>query len=242
MSQRSPSPVNDEIWEFVTCARCHMPFSPDPSGSAPPPVPFWLTECGHVVCNNHLNADQSCAQCNAQQIQMVPLQRQMEAPMSDWFRSLPHAMDTIANAAKFQQEMLSSLARYYKGKYLQTRALIDRVKGDLAEVKTLRKTVEQLRSENEQLRQYAEGSNGKPSSHINSNGKRRMTDAYMNGVDSRSYSSPRSAATPLGPNRLTLPADHQPPVFAQRSSHAGSNGPEGSNAPRERPGSSRFVQ
>lgn len=42
-----------DFWEFVACARCHLPFSAD--SGAQPPVPFWVTECGHVLCNNHLS-------------------------------------------------------------------------------------------------------------------------------------------------------------------------------------------
>ena len=88
-----------DFWEFVNCARCHLPFNTD-GGS--PPVPFWLTECGHVICNNHLSesgvrfsvasrlsadptnsrnsvtdTDQSCAQCGAQGIQLIPLQKEV---------------------------------------------------------------------------------------------------------------------------------------------------------------------
>lgn len=85
-----------DFWEFVNCARCHLPFETE--GGAPP-VPFWLTECGHVVCNNHLSelrarhvlhaqlilcsitdSDQSCAQCGAQGIQLVPLQKEVCVP------------------------------------------------------------------------------------------------------------------------------------------------------------------
>ena len=42
-----------DFWEFVTCSRCLLPFNLDPSGA--PSVPFWLTECGHVLCNNHIS-------------------------------------------------------------------------------------------------------------------------------------------------------------------------------------------
>jgi hypothetical protein len=90
MSQTTHSDI--DFWEFVACSRCHLQFISEPG--RPPQVPFWLTECGHVVCNNHLSelvfvlqrsvfltrkrdADQSCAQCGAQSIQLVPLQREV---------------------------------------------------------------------------------------------------------------------------------------------------------------------
>lgn len=43
-----------DFWEFVTCAKCYQPFSSD--GLSGPVIPFWLTECGHIVCNHHLSA------------------------------------------------------------------------------------------------------------------------------------------------------------------------------------------
>ncbi|KAI0273334.1 hypothetical protein BC834DRAFT_816923 [Gloeopeniophorella convolvens] len=232
----SSSRAEPDIWEFVTCSKCHLPFSLDPA--APPQVPFWLTECGHVICNLHLNADQSCCECGAQRIQMIPLQRELDPPMSYWFSSVPQAMDTISYSLKacFQQDMLMSLIRFLREKLAQQRDVLLRVKHEREELKSLRKTVEQLRAENEQLRLYA-GLEGSGSHNtVGSNAKRRRVDAYNDG---RNPSSPRSAMTPLGPNRLTLPVNHQPPTFGQRSSNttiAASN----DSLQRERPASSRL--
>ena len=49
----APSETEWDFWEFVSCALCHLLFVPNDKG--PPAVPFWLTECGHIVCNNHLS-------------------------------------------------------------------------------------------------------------------------------------------------------------------------------------------
>lgn len=49
----APLPEEFDFWEFVCCGLCHLPFSTDLGG--PPPAPFWITECGHVVCNSHLS-------------------------------------------------------------------------------------------------------------------------------------------------------------------------------------------
>lgn len=56
LTMSKPQPEFD-IWEFVSCAKCHLPFSADPA--APPLVPFWLTSCGHVLCNNHISLSPS---------------------------------------------------------------------------------------------------------------------------------------------------------------------------------------
>ncbi|KAH9958266.1 hypothetical protein BC827DRAFT_1136361 [Russula dissimulans] len=208
----SSSRPDCDIWEFVTCSKCHLPFAPDPS--APPQVPFWLTECGHVICNLHLNADQSCCECGAQRIQMIPLQRELDPPMSDWFCPVPQAMDKISYSVKFQHELLMSLIRFLRIKTTQQRDALLRVKHEREEMKKLRKIVEELRAENQQLRLYAGLDGNGSNSAANSSGKRRRIDAYN---DSRHPSSPRSVITPIGPNRLTLPADHPPPVLGQRS-------------------------
>lgn len=54
-AQVPPPPQQREfdIWEFVNCSKCHLQFSPD--GVSGPSVPFWLTECGHIICNTHLS-------------------------------------------------------------------------------------------------------------------------------------------------------------------------------------------
>ncbi|KAJ7063409.1 hypothetical protein C8F01DRAFT_1132902 [Mycena amicta] len=134
-----------DYWDFVACARCQLPFASE-SGST---VPFWLTECGHVVCNAHLNSDQSCAQCGATGIQLVPLQPQ------------------------FQQETMAFQIRYYKSRQQQQRSLIERLKRDVAD---LRRTNEVLSHENTQFRQQFDVG-PIPSDFPNPNGKRPMLNS-----------------------------------------------------------------
>lgn len=52
-----------DFWDFVSCAVCHISYSSPDRG--PPPVPFWITECGHVLCNSHLGQFLSFAQTSA---------------------------------------------------------------------------------------------------------------------------------------------------------------------------------
>jgi hypothetical protein len=83
-----------DFWEFICCAHCHRPFQTD--HNAAPPVPFWLTECGHIICNNDLSmtilerymrvfalsfdhvvvdSDQHCTICGTRGIHLTALQR-----------------------------------------------------------------------------------------------------------------------------------------------------------------------
>ncbi|KAG2158297.1 uncharacterized protein EDB93DRAFT_1120735 [Suillus bovinus] len=220
-----------DFWDFVNCSVCQLLFTSSDCG---PPVPFWITECGHVLCNNHLKPDQSCAQCNAQNIQLVPLHRNLEPPMSDWFRPLPYSLDSIASAVKFQQETFAGLIRYYRQACLHLGQTCGRIR---AERKALRKEVDSLRREVEHLRQCASGldpaHSREPSSFSNANGKRPMTDVH----DFKASSSPRSIVTPIGPNRITLPLGEQPNFTRQDHGRNPSQSHQ-----LERPGTSRFVE
>ncbi|KAH7889430.1 hypothetical protein F5I97DRAFT_1994475 [Phlebopus sp. FC_14] len=223
-----------QFWDFVSCGLCHLPYAA--SDREPPLVPFWITECGHVVCNNHLNPDQSCAKCGEQGIQLMPLQRDLEPPMSDWFRSLPHAMDSIANAVKFQQDSLATLVRHWRSQALHFSTTCDRLR---SERKALRKQLEGLQRENDQLRQYASLNverGPEPSSHLNHNGKRPMTVIRGQSGSIKTNSSPRSVVTPVGPLRLTLPPGEHPSLNREPS------GQSQTHAISERPGSSRFAE
>ncbi|TDL24860.1 hypothetical protein BD410DRAFT_896466 [Rickenella mellea] len=238
-------PQDMGFWEFVTCARCHLPFSVVSDPNAPPCTPFWLTECGHVLCNSHLSADQSCQACGAQNIVLTPLQRDMPSPFSEWFQSAPHQLDLMAETVKFQQSCLMSLVRHFKSKYMKQRTLMERCKAQIAEVQSLRTEIESLRRENDQLRQargYAAEYRQQPLDVQNSNGKRTMGD-YRS-----STSSPRSIMTPLGPPRLTLPRDHeQPPLVSKNGNsdlgqaHTAGNQNPSSNRVLDRPGSRQFA-
>ncbi|KAN0077069.1 hypothetical protein V8E55_010924 [Tylopilus felleus] len=220
-----------DFWDFVTCACCHLPFSPPDRG--PPPVPFWITECGHVLCNSHLNPNQSCPKCGAQDIQLVPLQRNIDPPMSDWFRSLPHAIDSMANAVKFQQESLATLVRHYRNQCLQLASTCDRLRN---ERRALRKDVEALRRELDLCcsRGFAMDQTREPSVHLNHNGKRPMVGIPSQSSSVKTNSSPRSVPTPLGPLRLTLPPGEHPTFSRQE--------PSGHAYTAEKPGSSRFAE
>ncbi|KAJ8598023.1 hypothetical protein M405DRAFT_723553 [Rhizopogon salebrosus TDB-379] len=211
-----------EFWNFVNCSICHLSFTSSDRG--PPSVPFWITECGHVLCNNHLKSDQSCPQCAAHDIQLVPLHRDIEPPMLDWFGALPYSLDSIANAVKFQQETLAGLVRYYHQVCSQLNQTCDRLRVE-------RRTLRNLQREVQRLRQSPSSfdSTQETSSFPNANGKRPITDARG--------SSPRSIVTPIGPNRITLPFGDQPNLARQDHRQIPSQTHQ-----MERPGTSRFVE
>ncbi|KAJ3814953.1 hypothetical protein F5876DRAFT_72461 [Lentinula aff. lateritia] len=222
MSAEPISAFNFNFWEFVCCAKCQLPFNSGANGST---VPFWLTECGHVICNNHLNSDQTCAQCRSPGIQLIPLQLDMEPPMSEWFRSVPYILDSAAYAIKFQQESMASQIRNLKVRYQQQRAYIEKLKQENA----------QLKQTNEMLTMQVTGMDHslpghEPAAFLNANGKRPMVDV----------SHPRSIATPVGPNRMTLPPGQQPPQLS--SNQAISSNENVASQHSQRPGTNRFAQ
>ncbi|KAI6118813.1 hypothetical protein EV401DRAFT_1540397 [Pisolithus croceorrhizus] len=240
MSRTEQSSEQDlDFWDFVSCVICHFPFATSQKG--PPAVPFWLTECGHVVCNNHLSPDRSCAKCGDQGIELIPLQRNMDPPMSDWFRSLPHAIDGIANAVKFQQQSLATLVQHYRRQCLQLSATCDRLRN---ERKELRGEVDTLRHEITQLRQHPGSAlmrSQEPSTHQNANGKRPLIEGGGQSGSVKTNSSPRSVPTPIAPLRLTLlPGDSLSPSYHRHDDRLFTQ-----QRPRpiaDRPGSSRFAE
>ncbi|PPQ63094.1 hypothetical protein CVT24_005949 [Panaeolus cyanescens] len=146
----------------------------------------------------------------------------MDAPMSDWFRSIPSALDAVTFAAKYQQETMASQIRFYKSRHTQFRQFIERLRRDVAELK---RSNEKLQAENQEYRQrlglgaqYA-GTSGES---VNPNGKRAMaSDSHHLFRDTRprTDSSPRSITTPLGPNRLTLPPGQSHPEMTADTRH-----------------------
>ncbi|KAF5330856.1 hypothetical protein D9619_005617 [Psilocybe cf. subviscida] len=208
MSNDQQDQDTSDFWEFVACAKCRMPFALE-SGVAT--VPFWLTECGHVMCNNHINSDQSCGQCGAQGIQVTPLHR--EVWISHFKTRLVDLMITgggsdVGVVSKylfdprercFQQDAMASQVRYHRTRHQQLRQMLEKLKREMSELK---RENEALQSENQQYRAYHGHENGsdEPSTHFNHNGKRAM----LNHQRPITGSSPRSIPTPLGPDRLTL--------------------------------------
>lgn len=80
----------------------------------------------------------------------------MEPPISDWFRPLPYAIDSIANSVKvlglpslksillivflqFQQATMGSLIKYYREKIHKQRSIIEQCKKERAELIALRR-------------------------------------------------------------------------------------------------------
>ncbi|KAI0780971.1 hypothetical protein BD413DRAFT_501491 [Trametes elegans] len=217
MSNVSGASAEFDFWEFVSCGICHLEFIKE-SGTLSS-VPFWLTECGHVLCNAHLSPDQSCAACGSPGIQLIPLQQELEPPMSNWFNSVPTSFDTVAYSLRFQMTTMANLVRYFKKKYQQYRPLYDRLKEEHAEMKRLKRLVEQLQQENQQLRQrfHIEVSDGAARSNANGKRLRVEEDGYHSVTRT---SSPHSSVTPLVPDRLTLPPGrHQPQFNSRQASH-----------------------
>lgn len=110
------------------------------------------------------------------------------------FATLP----TLRRLRKFQLDTLASLVRYYKTKASQHRSIFEKLKSEHQELKVVKKwvihfshhcpsytlydsptrEVEELRYENQQLRQYMDLNEGDPLDPLNQNGKRSRTDAY----------------------------------------------------------------
>ncbi|CAE6424268.1 unnamed protein product [Rhizoctonia solani] len=129
------SPTDKSIWEYVHCSVCMMLFLPPNRTDPVPDIPFWLTECGHVICNNHLMADQSCASCRAKNPTIVPLQRNMSPPVSEWFRPLADAHENLVMASRIQHNMFVALIRHYRQRYDTAKVMIKQLQAELVSLR-----------------------------------------------------------------------------------------------------------
>ncbi|XP_006457961.1 hypothetical protein AGABI2DRAFT_114985 [Agaricus bisporus var. bisporus H97] len=212
----SEPPTDIDFWEFVSCAKCHLPYASEFGKS----VPFWLTECGHIICNNHLNPDQSCASCGSTGILVVALQQELDAPMSDWFKPIPSALDSVVFAAKFQQEVMAQQIRYYRARHQQIRTVMEKLRSDNSELKSMNKVLtQQMEQMKQQLGNAAFTSEGTNISNelTNENGKRPLeASVYQYGYPSI---RPRTNSSPLQhvstPTRLTLPVGQHVSAWAR---------------------------
>lgn len=78
---------------------------------------------------------------------------QLDAPMSEWFRSIPSALDAVAYAAKvwnavgcmnlhlksfeFQQEVMARQIRFYRSRHQQIRTVMEKLRSENSELKRL---------------------------------------------------------------------------------------------------------
>lgn len=201
-------------------------------------MPFWLTECGHVMCDHHFSQKQ-CSSCGTKGVQTIPLERKLEKPMSDWFSQVPSALDTLTYAIKFQQETMAASLRHYKSKYLQHKALHLRYKNENEELK---RAIGMLKS---QLRETGEEGwqSSRSSDVLNHNGKRTIAGPPSSSSSSHSL---RAGSSPfLGPNRLIPPfGKHPQPSLLAKHAPEGSrpqytpSGRQSTSIPTTRPSTS----
>ncbi|KAF8610522.1 hypothetical protein BDV93DRAFT_463498 [Ceratobasidium sp. AG-I] len=207
-----PSASSDPgIWEYVHCSVCMVLFLPPNRPDPAPDIPFWLTECGHIVCNNHLKADQSCASCGATNVDIVPLQRNMSAPLSEWFRPLSESYDTLTMASRVQQNMFTALIRHYRQKYETAKVMIHKLQAEISalrvqqEAPPIYRPASRLSTSHFPLDQMPIHDSGYSSGHSSTSKRRRVdmeTDGYAMGQ--AGGSSPRSIITPVGQVRYTI--------------------------------------
>ncbi|KAG8966250.1 hypothetical protein FRC03_012261 [Tulasnella sp. 419] len=207
LSASVPQPF--DFWDFVYCSQCMLPYLSE--GQSQPTVPFWATECGHVLCNRHLNPDRSCPSCGSPNVAVSPLQKDMPSPINSWFQPVPQALEGITATVRFQQEMLAKQVRFYRDKCLKQKEVLDRVRVELTKYKELKIAYEDLQS---QLRFQAVEDNS-------STGTKRPRTSSIHGDFQKSspFDHPprRGTVTPITSNRLTLPKNQSIPMFTEPS-------------------------
>lgn len=169
----SSTQSNDvDIWEFTHCDHCMLPF--EQSSSEQSRVPFWLTECGHVLCNSHISTSRTCMKCGSTNVSVFPLQKDLPEPMASWFKPVVSTLDSLTNTIRFQQAAMAAEVRYYKSRCAQFHRMLQQFQERNREYKELQHAHECLRREVVQLRAQLRQENN---DHTNSNGKRIRLDS-----------------------------------------------------------------
>ncbi|QRW27380.1 hypothetical protein RhiXN_01975 [Rhizoctonia solani] len=190
------SSSDNSIWEYVHCSVCMVLFLPPNHPDPVPDIPFWLTECGHVVCNNHLMADQSCASCGAKNPSIVPLQRNMSPPVSEWFRPLSDAHESLVMASRIQHNMFVALIRHYRQRYDAAKIMIRQLQTELESLRSQLNSQRYLAaSPRLGILEQRDLYDNLYSSSSGSASKRRRIDVEG------AVSSPHSSSTPNRPTR-----------------------------------------
>ncbi|GAO52228.1 hypothetical protein SAICODRAFT_70481 [Saitoella complicata NRRL Y-17804] len=151
--------------DLVYCAKCFLTAG---NGSS-----FWLTSCGHIVCERCLfpegvpldaaNRTHTCTydRCRSANVSIAPLDEQLPQDLIPYFRPLHELIDEFTGAVKFQHGNILRLVEHYRGKMAMQRDILGKVKDELEKARDYKSQIDTLQAENERLRgQLASGTGG----------------------------------------------------------------------------------
>ncbi|ELU44718.1 hypothetical protein AG1IA_01259 [Rhizoctonia solani AG-1 IA] len=171
------------VWYFSSLQTTPTPFRISPSGSRS--AAMSSSSCFKV-------ADQSCASCGTKNPSIVPLQRNMSPPVSEWFRPLSDAHESLVMASRIQHNMFVALIRHYRQRYDAAKIMIRQLQ---TELESLRSQLYLAASPRLGILEQRDLYDNLYSSSSGSASKRRRIDVEG------AVSSPHSSSTPNRPTR-----------------------------------------
>ncbi|RIA86119.1 hypothetical protein C1645_780361 [Glomus cerebriforme] len=216
--------------EFLHCNACFT-YSSSPKEDQ---IRFWLTECGHVVCESCLSKhgeasrdissnamEHTCSVCNTK-CATIELTDKLSPNLGAFFRSAHEMLDEVADVMRFQKTNTTSLIEFLKDKLGKQRQMLDKAKNELLQYKDMKNELQNLKEENRRLKSQLQ--EARPSTPVKrpiespikpntSPRKLHKSPAQNHNLDiSPSQRQPR---TPNPPKRLSLPTS--PMFFKQQS-------------------------
>ncbi|CAG8595189.1 10727_t:CDS:2, partial [Scutellospora calospora] len=151
--------------EFLHCNACFAYLTSSTSSTTrETQIRFWLTECGHVICQSCLNkhgdttqdnsstaTEPICPVCNTK-CAAVELTDQLPPNLSMFFRPAHEIIEETADILRFQQTNTFSLLKFLKDKVAKQKQMLDKAKNELLQYKDTKNQLQAIKKENQRLK------------------------------------------------------------------------------------------
>ncbi|CAG8441801.1 6479_t:CDS:10 [Ambispora leptoticha] len=223
--------------DFLHCNLCFGYSAPSSlSNNNEDKLRFWLTECGHIICqacynkstepstddNNASNSKDSkervCPVCQAKST-VVELTNKLPNNLNIYFRPPNELLDEAADVLRFQQSNLYGLLNFLKDKVNKQKQVLDKAKEELIKHKEIKNQLQALKEENKRLKtELQEARTGRINNSDPSSISKetpyyspRSLESSSSSTKNRNgpYVSPKQSRPPKTPNppsRLSLPS------------------------------------
>ncbi|CAG8433516.1 6725_t:CDS:10 [Ambispora gerdemannii] len=156
--------------DFLHCNLCFGYSTPSSSSNNnEDKLRFWLTECGHMICqacynkssepstdnsnasNSKDSKERACPVCQAKST-VVELTDKLPNNLNIYFRPPNELLDEAADALRFQHSNLYGLLNFLKDKVNKQKQVLDKAKEELIKHKEIKNQLQALKEENKRLK------------------------------------------------------------------------------------------
>ncbi|CAG8515484.1 63_t:CDS:2 [Acaulospora morrowiae] len=202
--------------EFLHCNSC---FAYSSFATREEQIRFWLTECGHVVCqsclyksepnkvNSSTPSEPTCSVCNTK-CATVELTEKLPPNLNMFFRPAHEILD---EASDFQQKNTFSLLGFLKDKVVKQEQMLHKMKTELLQNRDMKNQLQVLEEENQWLKtQLQEARLQTPELPMRLNISPRVHPESPSKNHTQYHVSSKKLRTPNPPSRLSLSTTNSP--------------------------------